>query len=294
MNKKVKLVIALLTSAFCLSVCTYSAFAVDLDGDGYDDETGQLISTESPYTDPIVDTIPAVTDPIDTTPVVTDPVVTDPIYTESTTLDPYYTLPYTEVPTYPGYEQYTTEYIEYTYQSTTQYIGGGQTYVEPVSTAPPAPLFDSRQDIDDSELSAKDWKSIAANLSNSDKTGNVADVDDFSFIKNNDSKNDNGEWMLIVGICCLVLSAVGIIYVITSTVNRRKQLGVFTNTDKQVDVTASDLRSSDDYSDNFGVDSKTKNVSVDESSKFDTAEVKLPKGGSRYKKDDSKGGKRFR
>ena len=290
MKRTSKSVVALLLSALCLSVGSFSVFAVDLDGDGYDDETGQIIATDAPvYTEPIIDTTPIVTEPIDTTPVYTDPVVTDPIYTEPTTFDPYYTLPSSEIPTYSGVVDYTSGYEDYTYQQepTEKYIGGGQTYVEPLSTAPPAPLYNSREDIDDSELSDKDWKSIAAKFSISDDSNNGdSGSDDFSFIKNNDSKNDNGEWMLIVGIVCIVLSLAGIVYLIVSAVKRRKQLGGFSNNKKQLAFAGTDVRKVDDYDDGFGDTAK--------SSKFDTAEVKLPKGGSRYKEDVPKTGKRYK
>lgn len=98
-----------------------TAFAVDLDGDGYDDETGEYIGvvTEAPYEDPVV----------------TDPVYTDPIQTEAPTAY----VPETEAPTEEAtvYEESETEPQEIATEALTQaQIAGEQKEEETVFTAP--------------------------------------------------------------------------------------------------------------------------------------------------------------
>ena len=90
----------------------------------------------------------------------------------------------------------------------------------------------------------------------------LSDGGDFNFIKKNDSRSDNGGWILIVGIVLILLSIAGISYTVVSAVKNRKSTA--------------------------GFSSDKNNVTFASKSKFDTAEVKLPKrakhsGGKRFK-----------
>ena len=52
MSRNKKLITILLSMVFVLSVCTITVFATDLDGDGYDDETGEYIGQATEYVPP--------------------------------------------------------------------------------------------------------------------------------------------------------------------------------------------------------------------------------------------------
>lgn len=147
------------------------------------------------------------------------------------------------------------------------YVGGGQSYEPPQSTAPSAPLYQSGG-IDVKELSKGDWGDIAAKLNNS---GNVADdgIEDFSFIQKNNGAGDNGHWIIIGGILLILLSLAGFTYLIVSKIMMRKKLNVgYTPSSKSAapaaaaepsEVTVSASREHggrDDYDDGFKASSK--------------------------------------
>ena len=273
MSRRNKLITALLSIVLCFSIFTVTAYAVDLDGDGIDDE---VVVTDPPYAEP--ETEPPYVEP-----------ETEPPYVEPETEAPYYEP---EEPTYNSDNSQIYYESDNGGESSEFYVGGGQSYVPPASTAPSAPLYESNRKIDDSVLSNSDWKDISASLKNAGQ-GNENDSDDFGFIKNNDSLSDNGEWMLYTGIACLALSAAGIAYVIISAVSKRKKLsgGVSSKQYAYAGAGNGRYRSSSDYDDGYKAE-KAEKKKVDKSRKFDTADVKLPKSssGTRYKN----GGKRYK
>lgn len=275
MSRRTKLITALLLIIFCFSLFTVTVFAVDPESSEISDDPIYTVAPDPIYTDPI----PVETDPVDVEP------ETEPPYVEPVTEAPYY-----EPETTPNYDSSQLYYdSDNGGESSEFYVGGGQSYVPPLSTAPSAALYDSDSKIDDSVLSNNDWKDIAANLSNASDSGDGSD--DFSFIKNNDSMGDNGDWMLYAGIACLALSAAGIAYFIISTVNRHKK--VPSGNGKQYAYAGSGgrYRSGSDYGDGFR-ESESKQKKINKSRKFDTADVTLPKSssGSHYKN----GGKRYK
>ena len=271
MNLRHKLITALLSIVLCISIFTITAYAIDLDGDGIDDEVvtnpTEIVETEPPYVEP--ETEPPYVEP-----------ETDAPYVEPD--DPYYDSESSEI-------YYDSDNGG---ESSEFYVGGGQSYVPPVSTAPSAPLYESNHKIDDSVLSNNDWKDISANLKNAGQ-GDGNDSDDFGFIKNNDSLSDNGEWMLYAGIACLALSAAGIAYVIISSVNKHKKLSGGFNRSQYAYAGAENgrYRSSSDYDDGYK-NEKADKKKVNKSRRYDTADIKLPKSssGTRYKNS----GKRYK
>ena len=274
MSRRNKLITALLSIVLCFSMFTFTAFAVGENESG----GGDVPASEAPV-DPVTpDPVPEPVEP-DPEPQYTDP-APDPGY-----VDPGY-----------SYEDDSSSQIYYDSdnggESSEFYVGGGQSYVPPVSTAPSAPLYESNRKIDDSVLSNSDWKDISASLKNAGK-GSENDSDDFGFIKNNDSLSDNGEWMLFTGIACLALSAAGIAYVIISAVSKHKKLsgGISGKQYAYAGAGNGRYRSSNDYDDGYK-DAKVEKKKVDRSRKFDTADINLPKSssGTRYKN----GGKRYK
>lgn len=162
------------------------------------------------------------------------------------------------------------------------YVGGGQTYVPPVSTAPSAPLIKTQNNIDVNELSKNDWNDIKASLAKANKNGGMSDGDDFSFIQKNTAKGDNGHLVLVLGITMLVLSVAGFTYLIVSAVRRRRQMAAPLAAKAAAHSSASGhYRDDSDYNDGFKASSK-------KADKFDTAKIPnaskaKQKGGKRYK-----------
>ena len=279
MNKHLKLITALLSIILCLSVFTLSASALDADGDGYDDETGEYIGvyTEPVYTEPVY-TEPVYTEPVYTEPVYTEPVYTEPVYDYTEPVYDYTEPVYDYDDDYNDYDdaQSSDSYNDYDFDTEYDVDYSADSYVAPETS----PLYESDREIDDSELSKSDWDYIKANLNNAD--GSDDGSDDFNFIKKNDSKGDNGDWMLYVGLACVLLSIAGIVYVIASGVIRRKKVksGVYAS------ASASNprYRDDDDYGDGYR-SSKSEKKKLDRSRKYDTADVVLPrnKNGRRYK-----------
>lgn len=72
-------------------------------------------------------------------------------------------------------------------------------------------LSQSKNEVDTDELTSDDWALITS--SNSDSKSKS-----FDFIKNNKSRENDGKWMLYVGITLIALSVIGIVYVIFSSI----------------------------------------------------------------------------
>lgn len=74
----------------------------------------------------------------------------------------------------------------------------------------------SSSEVDTNELTSDDWALITSSNSNSTENS-------FDFIKNNTSSNDNGKWILYSGLGLIVLSVIGILYVIFSNITPKKK-----------------------------------------------------------------------
>lgn len=272
MTKHFKLLAILLSVIFCFSVFTYTVWAVDADGDGYDDITGEPIDGDEPvYTDPVYTEPPV--DPTDE-PSNVDP-TDEPSYVDPTD-EPSYVDPTDE----PSYEEPQSSW-EPPIADPPSYVGGGQTYVPPASTAPSVPLIDAEHNIDVNELSSNDWKDIAAKLKNADAS--VDDGDDFSFIQKNNSAGDNGDWVLILGIVFVIFSIAGIVYFIASGVSLRKKLayaGSSGAASKHSSNAQNRYRANDDYGDGYRV-SRKEEKKAERNRRYDTADIRLPKNNTR-------------
>lgn len=160
------------------------------------------------------------------------------------------------------------------------YVGGGQSYVPPVSTAPPASLYETDKKIDVNELSKNDWGDIANMLKKSGST--ESDGDDFAFIQKNTNKGDNGHWIIIAGALCIALSITGFIYLIASNISRRKKIkaGNITRNTPQP-RSAQPGRANDDYNDGYGSSSAKQSSRQPDKAKYSGG--KSGKGGKRYR-----------
>lgn len=296
MTKHSRLITALLALIFCFSALT--AFSAPVLAESQISEGG-----ETPAENP--DPITPEPDPVTPDPVTPDPVTPDPVTPDPVTPDPVTPDPVTPDPVTPGggsdsgnsggssddggssYSDsgntpvyYDSDGNEHTDQSDV-YVGGGQSYDPPVSTAPSVAPFKTQNNIDVNELSKNDWNDIKKSLEKASK-GGVSDGDDFSFIQKNTAKEDNGHVVLVIGIAMVILSLAGFTYLIISTVMRRKKItaGGVSPTSGSHSAAAQRYRGNSDYDDGYSKASK-------KASKFDTADIPnvkaKSKGGRRYK-----------
>ena len=107
--------------------------------------------------------------------------------------------------------------------------------------------------------------------------------------------------MMYVGIICLVLGVAGIVYVIVSSVRNRKKASSgkrtanSSNGKKPAAATAGAsggrYRAGDDYGDGY----RSQKKKTERRSKYDTADVKLPKSSqAAHRKTNGSNGKRYR
>ncbi|MDD5796445.1 MAG: hypothetical protein PUD24_05880 [Oscillospiraceae bacterium] len=145
-------------------------------------------------------------------------------------------------------------------------------------------LYKSNDKIDVNELSDNDWNAIAKSLENATDTGGG---DDFNFIKKNTSSADNGIWMLILGASLIILSILGIGYVVLSALNKKNKYAYAGTAPKGKSGNYSSAqRPRNDYGDNYS-GKRTKQPKFASKHRMeDTADIQLPRnvnGGSHYK-----------
>ena len=276
MIKQHRLITALLTFIFCITAFSFTAYAVgENTGDqpSGGDDTSSII--EPPTYAPPVESDPQSSQ----SDVSSDTPQDNPDYNNSSN---YYSEP----------DYYSSNDYDYNdnSQSSELYVGGGQTYDPPASTAASVPVYDvDSRKIDDSVLSSKDWKDIQASLNNAGDS-NSGD-DDFSFIKNNDSKLNNGDWMLFLGIALIILSIAGISYVVIEIIKQRKgvTVGGFSHRKMPGRVKSRNAvahRPQSNHNDAaYRSYQKAQEKELERSRKYNTAEVHVPKNssGKRYK-----------
>lgn len=194
---------------------------------------------------------------------------------------------------YNSYDNYdyndNNSYNAYNYDSDSYGDGGysdydSQNYDEP-------DLYKTDGNIDVNVLSDSDWNAIAQSLKDAENNSDDDDVGDFNFIKKNNSSSDNGLWMLILGSTLIILSFVGIGYMIITYINKKKNLA-FAGTDESY---SSDKKPSkyykakNDYDDGFSTTKSNSKKSLGRKRMDDTADIILPKN-----KSNKNGGRRYR
>lgn len=168
-------------------------------------------------------------------------------------------------------------YGDYSQPTTNQVVDRDNDFYQPGSKSADSTqpivdnkLYDSSIQNDSKEMNADDWK-LALKLDGADDSG-----DDFSFIKNNTSKEDSLLYtlMLFVGILFIVAAVFGIVLIIVLTVraNKRKKVALASADSKDSEL---DLYG-DDYDGlhrgELGQDGEDRDIS-----KYDTAEIDLSK-----------------
>ncbi len=205
MNKKSRLSYLIFAIIFCLSICTMKVMAVP-------NEEVPVV-TEAP---PVVTEAP--------------PVVTEapPVVTEAPTKAPVYTNPPTAAPVKPTSKPYVAPVTKSPGNS---YVAPATSAYRATSAAQPATSAESKkseiydvedEEVDEDTLKKGDWKDIEEQLKNANANDD-SDVADFDFIKKNDGKNDNGEWILYLGIAFEVIAAGIIVTLIILAVRRKKK-----------------------------------------------------------------------
>ena len=264
MGRHTKVIAAILTAVFLFSAFgAISVYAEDVEP-----------NPDPGYTEPVYNPEPEPTYP--DMPVEPEPVVTEPTYNP----EPYNPEPYddggntggnTGDNTGGGTGNNGSGWVDSdgnVFSSPQDvYVGGGQSYQPPQSTAPSAALYDTKnKKVDDKTLSSNDWGDIAAKLKNAgNTTGEDDGSGDFTFIQQNTAKEDNGHWIIIAGAACLALSLAGFIYLIASAVSRRRKLKTAMSSNSSQ---GGYYRANDDYDDGYKPSAKKE---------------KTPRNGKRYK-----------
>ena len=258
---------------------------------------------------PVVTTVP---EPVYTT---APPVVTtapEPVYTqapETVYTDPPVYTQATEAPNYQGneYNNYDNGVESYSFyeEPVTEYENQEQ-YYDSESTSPTdntSSLYNSDREIDDTELSKRNWKKIAKKLAQA-KENEDEDSSPFDYIKNSDKATgfqaflNNLNWAMTAAIICFILAVVCIVLFIVFTVKKKKGYApkkgkktkaspqsstkhshASSHTDEDGYYVPSSRRSNSDYGDNYGGARQEK--AMKKRAKQDTAEINIP---NKYKR----------
>ena len=113
-KKVISLSVVIIISLFC----TTTVFAADLDGDGYDDETGDYIdaATEAPYEEPVY------TDPVYTDPIIETTEYVEPATEQPTQAETQYEEPETEAPQVQTEQPTQAQYVDEPEEETTEFV----------------------------------------------------------------------------------------------------------------------------------------------------------------------------
>ena len=131
-----------------------------------------------------------------------------------------------------------------------------------------AAVYDAeKDDVSKDTLNKSDWEKIAAQLKNASQSGD----DDFAFIRNNDANGaNNGEWMLILGIAMEVIGIGVIVFVIIYGQKRKKAANGPSHSGNPYVAGGPKPKKKPELT-------RADKQSAKKRSKFDTAEIELPK-----------------
>lgn len=275
MKNHIKQLSVALVAIFCILLCTFQAFATpDVVTDTTPVQTEAPVVTEAPIIE---------TEPVTEAPIVETEPATEPA-TEATTAATQPKTQATQKPTYATQSptvaatQATTSYVAaQTTPAVNNYVDDDDDNNQNQSST----LYDSDKRVDTNDLDDSDWAEITERLKNNN--GSSSTGDDFGFIQNNNDDGDNGLWILIVGIL-LILAGIGIIATLIA-LHIKKKNGLSNN--------KNDKNPPSDKSNGGKRVSPTEKKQINKRSKYDTAEVYIPRrtasksrssyGGTRYK-----------
>lgn len=148
-----------------------------------------------------------------------EPTQDDSTDTEPTYEEPTYEEPTYEEPTYeePTYEDPTYEDPTYSYEATPSYDEPDYYPEDDNVASQNIDIIDVTDEVDTNMLTAADWEQIKLSLAESGDVGGEGGSDNFNFIKKNESKTDNGHWIVILAIVFFVCAAASLaIFVVLS------------------------------------------------------------------------------
>lgn len=205
MNRRILVLLSLLTVLVCLSTFCFSVYA-----------TGEVattppapIETEAPQV-PVETAAPEVV-PDDPDSGVVDDGTGDDYYTEET-----YATEYIPQETTP--ENYVDSYTNedgYYYYDEDEMVNSIEDTAGNVSDY--TSLYDT-SNINKSELKESKWDNITLSITDKNTDGS------FAAIKDNEGNNDDGQWIIYTGLVLIALSVIGIMYFIIATNTYKKKL----------------------------------------------------------------------
>lgn len=261
MKNLIKIISLSVCLIMCLSIFAFAAFATD--GVAEIGDAGDIPpATEQPYTQ----------------------------YQPQTEIPPQPQTQYQPETVYTP-QQVETEYIpqqenyitgDGNYDSDGNYVDSNNSNGNAGSVSDYASSLYGISDINDKDLESNQWSAIQI-----DDKKDAGSAEDFSSIKDNKEKGDNGTWILYTGVVLIGLSILGIIFFIVATATYRKKLKRLQarNSRERGDY-KNESRSRADYSDAYKVDSprkrhysNDKDLSYSERKrlKADTADIVLPR-----------------
>ena len=287
MKRSLKIASVIVSLMLCISLCTINVFAEPDDNIDTTPSQPQVV-TEPPATLPPTEPpTPAPTEP--PTPAPTQPPATQaPATYAPATQAPATYAPATEAP---YYSSNSSRSNTSTYSSNnSSYYSSKSSALSSPTKAPTAAVYDVEdRKVDTNTLKKKDWDKIAERLKNADVSDDGAG--DFDFIKKNDGNGDNGAWILYTGIALEVVGVAIIIALIVLAAKKRKKLRNGHGDDRRNPPRGGNQpprRTSPPQRAPQRAQQPATKRQVKKRSKFDTAEVYIPKnatqrGGRRYK-----------
>lgn len=222
MKQRLRISVQLLLSVFLACLCSYYAAAVTESSNTVGEP--EDIYQEPTYSDSSVESQ-------------TEPLQPEPLPDSSTAGDDDYSQPDSsgQTSSYNDYNDYNDydDYYDDSYQNNFSFVepspdgystSSDDGYADynndgSVSSAPNE-LYDVSKSVDTNELDASDWEMAL------DFSGSMDGTNDFNFIKNNKSADDETtfQWMLYLGVAMIVGAVIGVICVVFTCINKRRKM----------------------------------------------------------------------
>ena len=212
MNKKIKIISLLLIMVLCMTAFVFTVTAATIDNDTITgaDVNGDNPSSGEPSADTSSDTPSYSEDPSSDTPSSEDPSSDTPSYSEEPTVPPS-----SEV-TPSGGDTGGTVYPEFSNGD-----NDGADNDDQITNEVTDKVVMYEPDKNNNLEPEKKWSNITLDTSKAPKEG---EVQSFKTIKTNTSTEDNGDYILYIGLALIVLAIIGILYYTIATVTYRKKL----------------------------------------------------------------------
>ena len=258
MNKKIKIISLLLIMVLCMTAFVFTVTAATIDNDTITgaDVNGDNPSSGEPSADTSSDTPSYSEDPSSDTPSSEDPSSDTPSYSEEPTVPPS-----SEV-TPPGGNTGGTVYPEFSNGD-----NDGTDNDDQITNEVTDKVVMYEPDKNNNLEPEKKWSNITLDTSKAPKEG---EVQSFKTIKTNTSTEDNGDYILYIGLALIVLAVIGILYYTIATVTYRKKLKALKSRDTSV--------SSDSHDELSGINTYSSKVNKKRKRHYGTTPYSSRKG----------------